>query len=789
MSRTVSTGSTKSRPAAISTRSFTRYEPESTSPSLGRSRASTIQSVTPSTSPQKMSTDKEDVFEKTIHEENEPASPDLGRSPPLPDRLDELPVELASFSDRFVDSLSAKVYNEPPSIDQLSELFQEFYARASAAISIHISALKSRLNRDQAPSPSKAPLRSKTLQSASSSDSLAPPDKAGSFQQMLTPSEVTERRRQRKLLEHKRILLEEAVEKRVCERIYDKIWRHKSTLDEVRDEKLRSKTAALSLVGIGLKDLGIEWSSDTEKTPEDVQASLIPAREGLARMNEEHYPLGKLQHLTAAHKAIVDTLSSIHTSSSSADEILPTLIYTLITSPMEGINIISNLYFIQRFRGAAKIDGEAAYCLTNLEAAISFLETVDLASLRADELPEGPRKASSLAETESTDKLEAFPPLPGTAPTPSTPTTATSVSNATGTSAEFSPATSTLNALPEKSTSVPATRQRTFSDLLQPISSANEAMRSTAEEGFKNISSTLDNSFKFLLGKLNERGTVDSNVEVVVPKTLDEARQLVSRPLTPDEDDHALSESSSFLDGHHTPVPSNLTKTEDKILSLLGGRKTAVRERSVDSVKSNGSGKKVAFVAGNTYSTSPPTGAASVSASNPPTKPPPPASQAASSNPLESVKNFGTSLNPMNHIGSALGGAFGRFGSRATASVSPPASTPPTPTTLVGADTKPAAVESDDKKSDPDGNEAKNVPLRSPDKAELSSIKAAPPVSRFMKLTDANDLKVGEVNDLLLDYQRLARVLGMLVQRAGAEIEEAEGDAVGSAAGTDGEKT
>src|SRR5204862_4149419 len=141
------------------------------------------------------------------------------------------------------------------------------------------------------------------------------------------------------------------------------------------------KTAALSLIGIGLKDLGIDiWESEKETETRDLLAT---ARHSLIRMNDEKFPQGKLQHLTAAHKAIVDTLTIVLPSSSSADEILPTLIYTLITTPPEGINIISNLLFIQRFRASAKLDGEAAYCLTNLEAAISFLENVDLASLRA----------------------------------------------------------------------------------------------------------------------------------------------------------------------------------------------------------------------------------------------------------------------------------------------------------------------------------------------------------------------------------------------------------------------
>lgn len=773
----------KSRPSALSTKSFTRFEPEAPSPPLGRSRASTIQSVTSPKSPRKPSAGHEDVFEKPIDEENEVPSPDMGRSQTLPDRFDELPIELASLADRFVESLSARIYNEPPSIEQLSDLFQEFYIRASGPISIHISTLKSRLNRESSPSPSKLAARSRALQGTAQNDSLAPPTKGGSSLQMLTASEVTEKRKQRKLLEYKRILLEEAVERRVCEKVYDKIWRHKSTLDEVRDEKLRSKTAALSLVGIGLKDLGIEWDADTEKTPEDVQASLLPATEGLAKMNEEHYPLGKLQHLTAAHKAIVDTLSSIHTSSSSADEILPTLIYTLITSPPEGINIISNLYFIQRFRASSKIDGEAAYCLTNLEAAISFLENVDLASLRADELPEGPKKAPSRAGTESPTKLEAFPPLPGTAPTPSTPTTATTMSNATGENVESSPASSIIKPLPEKPTSAPVNRhQRTLSDLLQPISNANEAVRSTAEEGFKNISTTLDSSFKFLMGKLKERGNGDAGAEVVVPKTLDEARQLVSRPLTPDEDDPALSESSSLHDGQHIPMPSNLSRTEDKLMGLFGGRKVAVRERSVDSVSSNASAKRSGF--GAPIPGSPPEGPAAMGG---PQKPTGTAGQSTGSNPLESVKNLGTSLNPINHIGSALG-AFGRFGGRVATSASPPAASP-TPTIIVD---RKSAMESS--VENPEGrDEAAKVALRVPDDGELAGIRAAPPIARFMSQTEANELKIGDVQDLLADYQRLAKVLGKLIQRAEEQTDtdeaETEADVEESTSATGPEKS
>lgn len=45
-----------------------------------------------------------DVFEKKPEEEDEPSSPLLSKSGTLPDRFDELPIELASLTDRYADS-------------------------------------------------------------------------------------------------------------------------------------------------------------------------------------------------------------------------------------------------------------------------------------------------------------------------------------------------------------------------------------------------------------------------------------------------------------------------------------------------------------------------------------------------------------------------------------------------------------------------------------------------------------------------------------------------------------
>jgi len=71
------------------------------------------------------------------------------------------------------------------------------------------------------------------------------------------------------------------------------------------------------------------------------------------------------------------------------------------------------------------IDGEAAYCLTNLEAAICFLETVDLATLKIDdrivvgEAPKATRENDKPTYAiASLTSIEAAPAADSTTPTP-----------------------------------------------------------------------------------------------------------------------------------------------------------------------------------------------------------------------------------------------------------------------------------------------------------------------------------------------------------------------------------
>ena len=637
---------------------------------------------------------------------------------------------------RFIESLGAKVHSTPPSIEKLSEYFQEFYLKAESHISTHINALSSLQYRGVLPNAavsSKISITSKDNKKPRSMSSRDPLDSVdrGPEQQMLTPEEISERRRARRMLQRKKLALEEAVERRVCEKVYSRIWRHRSTLDEVRDEKLRSRTAALALVGIGLQDLGIDIDAaqpSAEGSPETVKSQvegwISKAREGLLKMNEAKYPLGKLQHLAFAHKCIVDFLTDLHQSSSSADEILPTLIYTLITTPPEGINVISNLHFTQRFRGAGKIDGESAYCLTNLEAAVTFLETVDLVTLRESEPLEGPPKSSSRPSTPRTESRPEWASrtlMASTAESTGIPTTETST--------EQSPPGSSHPLQPPPRLASPS-HQRRLSHLFQPpvsaLGAASDAVRNTADQGLKNIGNTLDNSFKFLFGRLREQQVtgngIDGDGNVILPKTLEEARALME-PKSGDEDEDGTT-GLGFVDDHPHALEENKDINDDALLSVFAGRKPPPRDRSTDSMQSSGSGKRVAF-ASEVQQTKEKAGSPSqLTAMQQET------AQAANTA-VESMRNLGNSLNPLNRFaGMNVMRGFGR-----TISSNSVETKPPEP--LKGSD----------------GSQDVTTKARKP---TTPAEKILPPIQRFLDVSDAGELKLGEVAELLTDYKRLA---------------------------------
>ncbi|KAK5118068.1 hypothetical protein LTR62_004114 [Meristemomyces frigidus] len=774
-----------SRPNLQSTRSFNRM-PASPTATPPRKRASTMQEAGAGIVgiPEARHIDsspeggkKSDVFENGIEEEDE-GHPAGMRTPnpelKLPSTFDDLPIEIKSLSERFLESLSAKVHPTPLTADALSELFQDFYERASAHINTHIATLASRIGRSKKASPA---VKSAGRPRSGSNRGDSP----ASGGEMLTASEVAYRKKARRLLELKRTALEEAVERGVCEKVYSRIFKHGSTDDEARDEKLRSRTAALSLVGIGLKELHMDTKDDIRKTAEEkedeIHRSLADAREALQLMDDEHYPAGKLQHLTAAHKSIVETLSDIFPSSSSADEILPTLIYTLITSPPEGISVVSNLNFIQRFRASNKVDGEAAYCLVNLEAAISFLETVDLSSLRADELPEGPPKSSSEPpSTPNTDKAVLPQPTPArTAQVTVSPSSANSSDHVTG----DSPTTDLNKALPSPLTPTsgserPPMHQRKLSSLVQAQADRLEVSRdnflNAADKVYDSINGTLENSLQFVFGRFRDQQTTGDSP---LPKTLEDARKLVNpEPSPADEHDDGLLLGSGS-EGRSSPAladdPLQHSAGNNRMLDLVGGRKQMrQRDGSVDSTRSGGSGKRVAFtdVVGSGLSKEKSNDSALTAAGN-------------------AGANLLNAINPLNRFAVPGFARFGRTsssGSTATLGTmtqsSPTQERTPAPAAARALNdilessprsdadslsslskqrtndstmSRPAGAVEDE-----DGMNAREA------LAELRKIK--PPRKRFLEVSGVGELRIGEVEELLGEYRRLAKAIGKAVK-------------------------
>ena len=129
----------------------------------------------------------------------------------------------------------------------------------------------------------------------------------------------------------------------------------------------------------------------------------------------------------------------------------------------------------------------------NLEAAITFLETVDLASLRSDEPLSGPSKSESRPTTPHKESRPQWISRASTTSSmPSTPTV---------TSEQPPPAYSSASPGNMKSTEAPIpSHQRKLSNLFQPpasaLGAASDVVRTTADQGFKTIGNTLDNSFR-----------------------------------------------------------------------------------------------------------------------------------------------------------------------------------------------------------------------------------------------------------------------------------------------------
>ncbi|KAJ2332326.1 hypothetical protein GGI00_002838, partial [Coemansia sp. RSA 2681] len=200
--------------------------------------------------------------------------------------------------------------------------------------------------------------------------------------------------------------LVESVEKLATESIYANIFSPWFSDDRMRDEQFASKVAALNVANITLEHLGLVTTQDTVS---ELQRICAETGRMLDSMNSVKSPAEKLKLVVDAHKSVVERMDRLNERTRiaksrhqkqaagggmadgasagaettpellSADSILPLLIYSMVKANPP--RFISNLRYIQRYRTRSLLTSQYEYCMTNAQAAASFVSSVDARKL------------------------------------------------------------------------------------------------------------------------------------------------------------------------------------------------------------------------------------------------------------------------------------------------------------------------------------------------------------------------------------------------------------------------
>ncbi|ORY35512.1 hypothetical protein BCR39DRAFT_563092 [Naematelia encephala] len=127
------------------------------------------------------------------------------------------------------------------------------------------------------------------------------------------------------------------------------------------------------------------------------------AEQELLKINHYKAPRDKMICILNCCKVIFGLIRHAHgAEAASADTFVPILIFVVLQANPE--NLLSNIEYINRFRSASKLQGEAGYYLSSLSGAISFIETMDASSLSNISREEFERNVE--------DAIQELPPSP-----------------------------------------------------------------------------------------------------------------------------------------------------------------------------------------------------------------------------------------------------------------------------------------------------------------------------------------------------------------------------------------
>ncbi|BGP16072.1 hypothetical protein JCM10213_006792 [Rhodosporidiobolus nylandii] len=165
------------------------------------------------------------------------------------------------------------------------------------------------------------------------------------------------------------------------------------------------------------KDAEKELEKEAEKEKEggrggkpakQTQSFLDFAQRELCKMNQYKAPRDKLICVLNCCKVIFGLMRHVASGEEGADTFIPFLIFVVLKANPE--NLVSNLQYIQRFRNPEKLSGEGGYYLSSLNAAISFIESLDASSLSAITQSEFEHHVADAVKTLAAE--EPPPPVP-----------------------------------------------------------------------------------------------------------------------------------------------------------------------------------------------------------------------------------------------------------------------------------------------------------------------------------------------------------------------------------------
>ncbi|CAH00091.1 guanine nucleotide exchange factor MUK1 [Kluyveromyces lactis] len=308
-----------------------------------------------------------------------------------------IPDELMKLIDLFIDDLKQPKYSRPLMITQLSQIFQRFYERFDRSCQQHFNALASpgsvnvMLNARETRNSGLSSIFNRSRSSSFRNSSIRTRTRTNSeqnYQQLLTPEEISH---QIKLQEANNIKTDQIMDLCECE-IFKKILQVGTCVPNHPTRQAKSTSSnewkMTSLFRNNPEFIEFDKMLNTKlNTMKELSSSRIldlPAFLALELKHKERLDMvgllfDKMLHENVSPCDKVHCLIVLHDKllaldQNNADEILPSMIYLLITNPRK--ELFLNLQFIKLFRFHRRLKEKELYVTTNFEAAISFIDSL-----------------------------------------------------------------------------------------------------------------------------------------------------------------------------------------------------------------------------------------------------------------------------------------------------------------------------------------------------------------------------------------------------------------------------